>query len=113
MTLPIKVADEVVGRAIPENLHAGIEMYINDGIPLGGFLEAVFSNDRFEAFAKADAFSAAAMPAIVAWIYNYAPSDCHGSPERVAAWLARNYKQIAANETDEDHCECGRSLRIK
>jgi len=48
MTLPIKVADEVVGRAIPENLHAGIEMYINDGIPLGGFLEAVFSNDHFE-----------------------------------------------------------------
>lgn len=36
-----------------------------------------------------EVFNSICMRAIVSYVYNSIPSDCHGSPEKVRAWLAK------------------------
>ena len=64
-----------------------LERYIEHGIPTGGFVEAVLSNDLFDAMARADDINQHLIHEIVSWIYNYAPSSCHGSRERCFQWI--------------------------
>ena len=73
---------------IPEHMHHGITLWIEHGYVnlLGGFLRAVLSNDLVGAFSQADDKNAASMRGWVLFLYNYAPSLCYGSPERVAQW---------------------------
>lgn len=66
----------------------GITHYVTNGVPMGGFLTAVFSNDLFKAIAKADDNCQADLVNIVRFIYWYCPSMCHGSPEIVNDWIA-------------------------
>ena len=66
---------------------AGIERYVNDHEPVGHFLTAVFRNDLFEAVARVDEQSYAALRDIVRYIYNHTPASCWSSPEKVRAWL--------------------------
>lgn len=75
-------------HAIPPTLRESLDRYAKEGCPTGGFLEAVLANDLMQAFARADVYSMEAMPAIVGYVYNRMPSNCHGSYEMVAAWLA-------------------------
>lgn len=77
---------------VPEHLHDGLLLYVHEHIPMGHCLTAIVSNDLREAFARADEETAAAMRQIVRWLYNEAPSNCWGSPERVRAWLTRGEK---------------------
>ena len=72
---------------IPVLTMQGIQRYIEKSIPTGHFLGAVMAHDLFEAVGRADADNLAALPHIVAWIYNKAPSQCHGSAEKVKHWL--------------------------
>ena len=74
---------------VPHHDRDGIIAYIETGRPLGGFLNAVFCNDLMAAYGRADSENQAAMQTIVTWIYNFAPSDCHGSPERVNYYSGR------------------------
>lgn len=74
---------------IPELVRDTLIRYIEKGIPTGGFLEAVLSNDLFEAMARADDFNRHQIFEIVSWIYNYAPSSCHGSGLVYAAWIRK------------------------
>lgn len=76
---------------VPIHTMGAIRRYVDEGIPTGHFLAAVFSNDLFGAFGKADLENRAAMFDIVSWIYNNEPGGCHGSPERVSEWLARKH----------------------
>ena len=72
---------------IPERTMQGMMRYIEEGIPTGGFLHAVFANDLFESVGRADEENLAALTQIVTWIYNEAPSACHGSYDKVSKWL--------------------------
>ena len=72
---------------IPESTLETLKRYINHRIPPGSFLEAVLSNDLFEAFARADVHNRQAMHHIVDWLYNYVPSASHGSREAYREWL--------------------------
>ena len=67
----------------------GVRLYIERGIPQGSFLTALLSNDLKEAFRCADETSAKAMREWVRFMVNQMPSESQGSPERVAAWIAR------------------------
>ena len=73
--------------AVPEHTLPAILRYINDHIEPGGFLVAVLSNDLKESFARADIENREALFNIVAYLYNEAPENCWGSPEKVKAWL--------------------------
>jgi len=77
----------------------GIMNYVNDGVPMGHFLTAVFSNNLFEAFSRADEQSTAGLGHLVKFIYNECPAGCHGSSERVNDW--KGYKCLTINESEE------------
>lgn len=71
-----------------EHLMPSLHGYIEQHIPTGGFLEAVLSNNLKEACGRADDENLWLIPIICAWLYNQAPLNCWGSPERVQQWLS-------------------------
>lgn len=72
---------------LPAHMQGPMQRYIEDRIEPGGFLTAVLSNDFMEAASLADETNQRYLYYIARWLYNYAPSDCYGSPEKVEAWL--------------------------
>jgi len=75
------------GFAVPDYMQEGLKRYVEDRIPAGSFLSAVLANNLVEAVGMADVNNMANLPAYANYLYNYAPSDCWGSPEKVKAWL--------------------------
>jgi hypothetical protein len=72
---------------VPRPLHAGLTEYIAARRPVGSFLTAVLSNDLQDAVSRGDPMNRRLLPEIVAFLVNYAPGTCWGTPERVARWL--------------------------
>ena len=72
----------------PEHLVEAFQRYVEHGIPPGDFLRAVLENDLMGACGRADAMNIMLLPTIASYVYNRMPSTCHGSPERVAVWIA-------------------------
>ncbi len=105
---------EVNGRPIdysglPEHIREGFQRYIEERCEMGGFGMAVVENDLKEACGRADSTNARRLWDIVAWLYNSAPSQCWGSPEKVAAWLVRPFDCPLCGQriTDGRPCGCG------
>jgi len=78
---------------IPDRMMTTLREWIEKGRPTGSFLRAVLSNDLADAVALADDENLANLPAYVGYLYNEAPSLCHGSPERVKEWFEKHEKQ--------------------
>lgn len=89
---------------IPRDTKAGIDYYVDNGVPTGSFLRAVLSNDLFEAVARADDDNKLALAAICEYIWNFTPNTCHGSPEVVSSWLRfhRESAEAAFNAAGDD-----------
>ena len=81
--------DTTCPPGIPEHLWDGLKHYVLDGRPTGQFLEALFSNDLFEVYARGDDKALAGLKAVVVYLYNNCPSGCYGSPEHVKDWMAQ------------------------
>jgi hypothetical protein len=81
-----------IHEAVPEHLRDGLWHYVREGRPTGHFLECVLSNDLAGAMGRADEESRGGLYAVVRWLYNEAPSNCWGTPERVKAWLTNAAK---------------------
>lgn len=75
--------------AVPERIKGAIDRYVSAGLRPGDCVYAVLSNDLRVAFARADAEVVAAMPAILRYLNACVPCACWGSPEAVAAWIAK------------------------
>lgn len=75
-------------NGVPDHLIDGVAGYVTLGHRPGSFLLAVFENDLFEAVRRADPVSSAGLVALACFIDNSLPAACHGSRERVAAWIA-------------------------
>jgi len=73
---------------VPEHTIGGLARYVCYGTPTGGFLQAVLENKLLQAYQRADDMNFEAMFEIVGAIYNEVPNGCHGSPEKVEAWIA-------------------------
>lgn len=89
--LPDETESLVAG--VPPHLLEGLRGYAVDHRPVGGFLTAVLENDLMRAVVTADVDSLACLLGIVHYVYNALPSGCHGSPEKVKAWLERKDRQ--------------------
>jgi len=72
---------------ILENIKDAIDRYVKDGLKPGSFTKAVLENNLMEAFRTADLDSRENLFEICEYVYNHIPSDCHGSPEIVQAWM--------------------------
>ena len=75
-----------------DDAKASIDRYVSDGVPTGGFLQAVLENNLFEAVGRADHSSLANLQAICRYVYNEVPAPCWGSPGKVDAWFAEKRK---------------------
>lgn len=74
---------------IPLYMRGGVRRWIESGILPGSFLTAVVSNDLRKAVGKADDVNVRLLHEYISFFYNYAPSGCWGSPEKVEAWHRR------------------------
>ena len=81
------------GFTIPEHVMLSLRRYIEDHQSVGHFLTAVLENDLQEAVGRADDHNLANLPAYIGYLYNEAPSNCWGSPQKVEKWLAREDKE--------------------
>ena len=77
------------GQFIPAYMMPGLLRYIEQGILPGSFLQAVLRNDFREAVTHADDLNLLNLRAYSVYLYNEAPGVCYGSPEKVAAWVAK------------------------
>ena len=76
---------------LPPRMVPGLLRYLEDGIKPGSFLTAIIENNLKEACAMADEENKYLIWDYVNVLYNYAPSDSWGSPERMKQWIeARN-----------------------
>lgn len=96
-TLRETLAQGLDEHGVPPSLHAGILRYCLEHVKTGSFLEACFSGDFEEAAKRADRQNGPRLMAIGLFIVGCAPAGCHGSPAKVAAWLAR---EDVPNETE-------------
>jgi hypothetical protein len=83
---------------IPAHMLTPLLSYIERGAPVGHFLTAVLENDLQEACARGDSENLRNLPAYAAYLYNEAPSQCHGSREHVRAWKAHGGQQGSAGK---------------
>jgi hypothetical protein len=73
--------------AIPEDMRESMTRYVEERKEPGGFLSAVIRNDLLDAVCRADRHNLLLVKEYAQWFYNVAPAGCHGSPEKMKAWL--------------------------
>jgi len=71
---------------VPEGLHRGIRLWLDDGIVPGSFIRAVICNNLMDAFAFADDESRERLSSIVSFFYWSVPSHAWGSDRTFADW---------------------------
>lgn len=97
-----KAMEEYKGD-MPETTLEDLYNYAVYGVPQGGFMETVLSNDLVHSFSKADFWNQQAMFHIAKFIYNELPTSCWGDKEKVAAWIA----SIRSMREEKDQQEGG------
>ena len=85
-----KPIDYAASDLIPEHMRAGMERYMEQGVPPGHFLTALLSNDLMEAMGRADDINRESLHDYCRWLCNYAPAGSFGSPEAVKEWINSN-----------------------
>ncbi len=70
-----------------KEIRESLNRYVEHKILPGGFLTAVLENNLKEAVFRADARNEKRLKDICMVIHWDLPSGCHGSPEKVKAWL--------------------------
>lgn len=88
---------------LPEHMHEGISWWIEKGEPhpktMGSFQRAVLENDLMGAVGKADHINQLYIARWCDFLYNFAPEDCHGSPEKLLAWYEHKHPKPTAEGT--------------
>ena len=70
-----------------QDTKGSLDLYVEKGIPTGGFLRAVLANDLMEAVGRADWQNQKDLHEICDYVYNCMPIPCHGSYENVDNWI--------------------------
>ena len=70
-----------------ESVLSALKRYRDEHCPTGSFVRAVLENNLMEAIGQADEENRRDIVEICRFLYWDMPSICHGSPERVEAWL--------------------------
>lgn len=72
---------------IPESILRSIYGYIEYRQATGHFLNAILTNNLYEAIARADKESLAALREIVVFVHMEVRADAYGSADKVQSWL--------------------------
>lgn len=81
----------------PEHMKETISKYVEHGVPVGGFLEAVITDNLRDAVFKADSSNLPLLRDYLLFFRWETPPQCHGSVENYKNWIASH----ARGETDE------------
>ena len=98
MTEREELQASLVKSGVPAHIHDALIGYVVDHAHVGGFLQAVLSNNLFRSFAEADDENLAHLFDILKWVFNEAPGNCWGSPDTVRAWLVQRPVAAEAHE---------------
>lgn len=90
---------ETLAATLPPRIRKAIDQFVWHGIPTGGFLRAVLSNDLMGAISQADPNSLSSIGLICQYVYNAVPSVCHGSREAVKSHIERGRNACAESKT--------------
>lgn len=74
-------------RHIPENMIGVVKRYVLRGIPPGSGMRYLLENNFMRAHGHLDQDNRDALSGWCMFLYNYVPGSCHGSPEKVQAWI--------------------------
>ena len=74
-------------KLCPQNIKESLQLYVHKRCPPSSFLYMVLSNNLCRSIGLADGTNLAALPSIVAYVWNEIPGDCWGSRKKVEAWL--------------------------
>ncbi len=85
-------------RQIPAYMHYGVVSYVEDGAPVGDFLEAIISNNLVSSFAAADGDNVLCIRAYADLLYNHFPSGSWGSRDAYKEWIAHKAAQRKRDE---------------
>ena len=77
---------------IPAWTRGELVRFLVYGIPTGGYLMAVLSNDLKATFAQGDDESLEGLKGLMTWLHSFAPAVAKGSKESYRAWLAQEGK---------------------
>lgn len=83
-------------QTLPKHMRPGMRDYIERGILPGRFLQAILSNDFITAYGRADHINRFALHDFARFLDRWAPRECYGSPEKVAAWSKRGGLNVAS-----------------
>jgi hypothetical protein len=72
---------------IPPVIMESLKRYRDNHTPVGGFLRAVLENDLFNAWARGDSNSIAALQDITSFVYWELPSIAWGSADAYMKWI--------------------------
>lgn len=84
--LVVDLVAAIATSGIPHHLRAGLVRYFSDGILPGAYLQAVLCNNLTQAVKRTGPGSEAALPALIDFLLEHAPSTAWGSREAVLAW---------------------------
>ena len=82
---------------VPERIKESLHRYVIYGIMPGGFLSAVLENNLMAAVHLASGDCREGFFEIASYIWNELPLVCHGSADKVRAWM----------QSKEPKCTCG------
>ena len=85
---------------IPLKTMSALQAYVEQGRPVGQFLQAVLGNDLLGSYARAGPDDLAALGDIMAWLYWEAPASSWGNYERYVKWTnsAERAAQLGARK---------------
>lgn len=75
------------GFVIHDHMVEALTEYVDNGRPLGNFLNAIVSNDFSDAVCRADSVNLANLKAYAIWLNNQCPRKAWGSPAAVSKWI--------------------------
>jgi hypothetical protein len=84
---------------IPSHMLDALDRYVKSGIPPERFLTAVLENDFLEVVQRADDCNCYLLQDYAQYVYWELPGICHGSPEKVAAWMKKKQAEVTLAET--------------
>ena len=77
---------DAMNNKISVEMQESFGRYVKHGIPTGGFLRAVLSNDLFDAMARADLENRDNLFNIVYYVAHNLPYESYGSKDIVDTW---------------------------
>lgn len=80
-----------------------LERYVKYGVPTGDFLRACLENNFMEAIGRADEENYATLAEIAMYIHWDIPARCHGSREKVNAWLDQDWEAERARLRNKEN----------